>query len=158
MLKSSKLLENLIQSFKEEKLDPKNFCIEITEDEDIDALELIPAIKVLKKEGFEIAMDDFGTGYSSLDRLSVLEVDTVKIDRSILLTAESGNNTILEWAISLTKRLGVSVVVEGVETLEQLTLVKLLGADSVQGFLYSKPVSAMQISNIPLNSNDIKLV
>ena len=157
MLKSTNILLNFIQYFKEEKLIPENFCIEITEDEDISAHELIPAIKILKQHGFAIAMDDFGTGYSSLDRLSVLDVDTVKIDRSILLTAESGNNTILEWAISLTKRLGVSVVVEGVETLEQLALIKLLGADSVQGFLYSKPVSALQIKNIPLNSNDIKL-
>ncbi|MEB8433205.1 EAL domain-containing protein [Cocleimonas sp. KMM 6892] len=157
MLKSAKLLKNFIQLFEDEKLDPKRFCIEITEDEEISAHELIPAIKTLREQGFSIAMDDFGTGYSSLDRLSVLEVDTVKIDRSILLTAETGNTTILEWAISLTKRLGVSVVVEGVETLEQLSLIKLLGADSVQGFLYSKPVPAFQIKDIALNSNDIKV-
>ena len=157
MLKSTKLLRNFIQLFEDEKLDPKRFCIEITEDEEISAHELIPAIKTLREQGFSIAMDDFGTGYSSLDRLSLLEVDTVKIDRSKLLTAESGNTTILEWAISLTKRLGVSVVVEGVETLEQLSLIKLLGADSVQGFLYSKPVPALQIKDIALNSNEIKV-
>lgn len=157
MLRSPKLLQNFIQSFKEEKLDTNQFCIEITEDEEIAAHELVPSIKILKEEGFTIAMDDFGTGYSSLDRLSLLDVDTVKIDRSILLTAESGNTTILEWAISLTKRLGVSVVVEGVETIEQLSLVKLLGADSVQGYLYSKPVAAQEIVDIALNSNDIKI-
>ena len=157
MLRSNRLLNNFIQSFVDEKLEPQKFCIEITEDEDIHAHELIPAIKTLKEQGFTIAMDDFGTGYSSLDRLSVLDVDTVKIDRSILLTSESGNNTILEWAISLTKRLGVSVVVEGVETIEQLALIKLLGADSVQGYLYSKPLPALQINTIPLNSSEIKV-
>jgi EAL domain-containing protein (putative c-di-GMP-specific phosphodiesterase class I) len=102
-------------------------------------------------------MDDFGTGYSSLDRLSILAVDTVKIDRSLLLSASSGNTAILKWAISLAKQLGVSAVVEGVETIEQLSLVKLLGADAVQGFLYSKPVSAKQASHLRLNANDISI-
>ena len=85
-------------------------------------------------------MDDFGTGYSSLGRLSVLPVDSVKIDRSLLLTASGGDKAILESAINLVKRLGVLSVVEGVETLEQLALVRQLGADSVQGYLFSKPI------------------
>lgn len=157
MLKSSKLLNNFIQLFEEEALPPKKFCIEITEDEDIPTTALIPAVRKLKACGFSIAMDDFGTGYSSLDKLSVLDVDTVKIDRSLLLSASSGSTEILEWAISLTKRLRVSVVVEGVETIEQLALVKLLGADSVQGFIYSKPVPILQTNNIALNSNDIRI-
>lgn len=157
MLKSSKILNNFIRLFEEEGLPTHKFCIEITEDEDIPSQALKPAVQKLKSYGFTIAMDDFGTGYSSLDRLSVLSVDTVKIDRSILLTAASGNTAILEWSISLTKRLGISAVVEGVETFEQLSLVKLLGADSVQGFLYSRPVSALQAINIPLNSSNISL-
>jgi EAL domain-containing protein (putative c-di-GMP-specific phosphodiesterase class I) len=157
MLKSQKLLNNFIHLFEEENLPPNKFCIEITEDESIPTTELISAVRQLKDRGFTIAMDDFGTGYSSLDRLSILAVDTVKIDRSILLTASSGNTAILEWSISLAKRLGISAVVEGVETLEQLSLVKLLGADSVQGFLYSRPVPALQTGSIALNSNDISI-
>ena len=158
MLKSQRLLNNFICLFEKEKLPPKKFCIEITEDENIPTTELISAVHHLKNHGFTIAMDDFGTGYSSLDRLSILAVDTVKIDRSLLLTASAGNTAILEWAILLAKRLGVCAVVEGVETKEQLSLVKLLGADSVQGFLYSRPVPALQTANIALNSNDISLV
>ncbi len=155
MLKNSSTLNNFVDLFREENLPPNRFCIEITEDEDIPATEITSAISLLKKAGFTIAMDDFGTGYSSLDRLSTLSVDTVKIDRSILLTADSGNTAILEWAISLAKRLGVSAVVEGVETKKQLSLVKKLGADSVQGFLYSKPIPAIQLPNIAMNSDDI---
>jgi len=155
MLKSPQLLSIFMGLFKEENLSPDKFCIEITEDEDISSEKLIPAIKSLKKYGFSIAMDDFGTGYSSLTRLSVLDVDTVKIDRSLLLTASAGNTAILETAITLAKNLGVTAVVEGVETLEQLSLIKFLGADSVQGFLFSKPVSVKQASMIALNSNDI---
>ena len=158
MIKSPILLQNFIQIFQAEKLEPSRFCIEITEDEDISAQELIPAVQILKEHGFTVAMDDFGTGYSSLDRLSILEVDTVKIDRNILLTADSGDKTILEWSISLAKNLGLSTVVEGVETLEQLALVKLLGADSIQGFLYSKPISIPQLNSIAINSNDIKTI
>ena len=157
MLKSQKLLNNFIFLFEEENLPPERFCIEITEDENIPTTELISAVAQLKDYGFTIAMDDFGTGYSSLDRLSVLAVDTVKIDRSLLLTASSGNTAILEWAILLAKRLGICAVVEGVETKEQLSLVKLLGADSVQGFLYSRPIPALQAYHIPLNSNDISI-
>ncbi len=157
MLKSPRLLNNFIHLFEQEELPPKKFCIEITEDSDISIQAFLPAIKKLKEYGFLIAMDDFGTGYSSLDRLSILSVDTIKIDRSLLLSASSGNTAILEWAISLAKRLGASVVVEGVETVEQLSLVKLLGADAVQGFLYSKPVSATQAMHITLNSKDIPI-
>ncbi len=158
MLKNHRILNSFIHLFEEEKLPLNRFCIEITEDENIPTRELISAVRQLKESGFTIAMDDFGTGYSSLDRLSVLEVDTVKIDRSILLTAESGNTAILEWAILLTKRLGIKTVVEGVETKKQLSLVKRLGADSVQGFLFSKPIHALKASNIALNSNDIRIV
>ena len=157
MLKSPRLLRNFIYLFEQEELPAEKFCIEITEDGDISVHALVPAIQTLKDQGFSIAMDDFGTGYSSLDRLSILAVDTVKIDRSLLLSASSGNTAILKWAISLAKQLGVSAVVEGVETTEQLSLVKLLGADAVQGFLYSKPVSAKQASDLRLNANDISI-
>jgi diguanylate cyclase (GGDEF)-like protein len=157
MLKSPRLLRNFIHLFEQEELPAEKFCIEITEDGDISVHALVPAIQTLKDYGFSIAMDDFGTGYSSLDRLSILAVDTVKIDRSLLLSASSGNTAILKWAISLAKQLGVSAVVEGVETIEQLSLVKLLGADAVQGFLYSKPVSAKQASHLRLNANDISI-
>lgn len=158
MLKSPRLLNNFIHLFEKEGLPANRFCLEITEDGDISAQSLIPAIKKLKGHGFLIAMDDFGSGYSSLDRLSILAVDTVKIDRSLLLSASSGNTAILEWAILLAKRLGISAVVEGVETKEQLSMVKLLGADAIQGFLYSKPVPANKAADLILNSNDISIV
>jgi len=157
MLKSLKLLDNFISHFKEEKLPPHKFCIEITEDGEISTPLLIPAIQRLKDFGFSIAMDDFGAGYSSLNRLSVLDVDTVKIDRGLLLSASSGDTAILECAITLAKKLGVTAVVEGVETKEQLSLIKYLGADSVQGFLFSRPVSVKQAADIALNSNDIEI-
>ncbi len=155
MLNNPQILNSFIHSFERAKLPISRFCVEITEDGDIPTDHLIPSIKLLKSYGFKIAMDDFGTGYSSLSRLSVLPVDIVKIDRSLLLAASAGNQTILESAISLSKRLGATAVVEGVETLEQLSLIKRLGADSVQGFLLSKPVRISKASLLSLNANDI---
>lgn len=155
MLDDRKTLEDFINSFKTKGLSTKRFCIEVTEDGDIPTESLIPAIKLLKDNGFAIAMDDFGTGYSSLGRLSSLPFDSVKIDRSLLLVADKGNRTILESAISLVKRLGATVVVEGVETAEQFHLAKDLGADYIQGFLFSKPVQVKTNNPFPLNVMDI---
>lgn len=155
MLNNPDTLDDFLQRFNETKLPPKRFCIEVTEDGEIPAELLIPSVHRLKEYGFSIAMDDFGTGYSSLARLSILSVDSVKIDRSLLLAAVAGNRAVLECAITLAKRLGVTAIVEGVENLEQLALIKLLGADSVQGFLLSEPVHASRAVNLSLNANDI---
>lgn len=155
MLERKETLMGLIHFFKSENLPPKNFCIEVTEDEDVPADSIVEAIDLLKEEGFTIAMDDFGTGYSSLSRLSLLPFDTVKIDRSLLLAASSGNIAILESSIQLIKKLGLLVVVEGVETLEQLRLIQKLGANSVQGFLLSRPVNTKKAFNLPLNATSI---
>jgi EAL domain-containing protein (putative c-di-GMP-specific phosphodiesterase class I) len=155
MLNNPEVLNNFVECFKKEDLPMHRFCVEVTEDGDIPTDHLIPAIKLLKSHGFKIAMDDFGTGYSSLSRLSVLPVDVVKIDRSLLLAATAGDKAILESAITLTKRLGASTVVEGVETIEQLELIKELGADSVQGFLLSKPVTISKTPLLSLNMSDI---
>ncbi len=155
MLDNTKILDDFLNRFKEQNLPPHRFCIEVLEDEDISAEQLLKSIQRLKKLGFTIAMDDFGTGYSSLARLSILPFDTIKVDRSLLVAASAGNKTILESAITLIKRLNLTVVVEGVETREQLTLIRLLGADAVQGFLLSKPVDARKAKQLPLNAANI---
>ena len=155
MIENPRILNDFLMAFKEANLSPNRFCIEVTEDEDIPAEHLLESVQLLKKVGFSIAMDDFGTGYSSLSRLSMLPFDTVKIDRSILLAATSGNKAILESTITLIKRLGLSVVVEGVETLEQLKLIRQLGAHSVQGFLLSKPTDVTNTIKLPLNAANI---
>lgn len=155
MLNNTDTLNEFISSFHNANLPTERFCIEVTEDGDIPTDQLIPAINLLKENGFSISIDDFGTGYSSLGRLSILPVDSVKIDRSLLLSASGGNKAILESAISLVKRLGVKSVVEGVETLEQLNLVRSLGADSVQGYLFSKPVKVVSATQFSLNASSI---
>jgi diguanylate cyclase (GGDEF)-like protein len=156
MLDNTNILDEFISSFDATKMPAGRFCIEVTEDGDIPAENLTPAIKRLKDHGFSIAMDDFGTGYSTLARLSTLSMDSVKIDRSLLLSAVAGNKAVLEYAIDLVKRLGVTSVVEGVETLEELAMIRLMGADCVQGFLLSKPVHVSEAVNISLNAKTIE--
>ena len=155
ILNDSFVFEDFIKTFKEFELSPKCFCLEIMDDEEILPETLNNAVVRLKRLGFFVAMDDFGMAYSSLNRLSVLPFDTVKIDRSVLLAASTGTSNVLESTITLVKRLGIIAIVEGVETIEQLDLVRRLGADSVQGFLFSKPISLDKMPYLPLNAANI---
>ena len=98
----------------------------------------------LRKVGLRIAIDDFGTGYSSLDYLRRFPVDRIKIAQKFIaeVTNTSGDAAIVKAAIGLAQTLNLRVVVEGVETEEQLRLVKAWGCQEVQGYYYSKPIPA----------------
>lgn len=101
----------------------------------------------LKALGFRISIDDFGSGYSSLGTLQDLTIDVLKLDRTFLMSSESGerSKTILEGVVGIAEKLGVAVVVEGVETRDQASM--LLGIDSsiiAQGYLFSRPVPRSQ--------------
>lgn len=98
----------------------------------------------LKELGFQIAIDDFGSGYSSLGALQHLPIDVLKIDRSLLVNSENGQRSkiIFEGIIEMSNRLDVSVIVEGVETSRQESMLEAYGANLIiQGYLYSKPVA-----------------
>ncbi|WP_246433865.1 EAL domain-containing protein [Spirochaeta isovalerica] len=122
---------------------PENVEIEITERTFLDRNPLsVNKLYQLKEMGIRIALDDFGTGYSSLSCLNRIPFDRVKVDRSLLLnaTAMGKGDRMLESIIRLLHDLEYPVVVEGVEKEDHLELVKKLGADEVQGFLFSKAV------------------
>lgn len=100
--------------------------------------------RALKDLGFRITIDDFGSGYSSLGALQHLPIDVLKIDRSLLVNSESGQRSkiIFEGIIEMSNRLDVSVIVEGVETIRQETMLRSYGSHLViQGYLYSRPVT-----------------
>jgi diguanylate cyclase (GGDEF)-like protein len=104
----------------------------------------------LKEAGVSIAIDDFGTGYSSLGQLSKLAVDTLKIDRSFIvgLSSDPANMTIVSTVISLARSFDLNVVAEGVETLEQLNLLRLLKCHQLQGYLIAKPMPAADFGKL----------
>ena len=99
-------------------------------------------IDELKAYGYATSMDDFCTGYSSIAMLQTLTMDTMKIDRSILLAAERDPRAaaILESVIQLGRSLGMHVLTEGIETPEQEALLRRLGCAYGQGYLYAKPM------------------
>ena len=104
--------------------------------------ESIRKMSMLRARGIRISIDDFGTGYSSLGYLAQLPVDTLKIDRSFIarLALDSNSRSLVEGMISLAHSLGKRVIVEGVESSEQLRILKALGSDEIQGFLLGRPV------------------
>jgi EAL domain-containing protein (putative c-di-GMP-specific phosphodiesterase class I) len=102
----------------------------------------------LRKAGHRIAIDDFGTGYSSLEYLGRFPVDRIKIAQCFIvnLTSASGNSMIVKAALGLARDLNLDVVVEGVETAEQLQLVRSWGCREVQGYYFSRPLPAEELS------------
>ncbi|HSO95474.1 MAG TPA: EAL domain-containing protein [Acidimicrobiia bacterium] len=128
-------------------LDPQALCVEITESvlmDDADA----GALKALKAIGVRVSVDDFGTGYSSLGYLRRFPVDEVKIDRSFVarLGTDPADAAIVAAVVSLGHALGVEVVGEGVETESQLHELRALGADAAQGFYFSPPQPAADLT------------
>lgn len=119
-------------------------CVEITESLFIGdrTAEVITILNRLNDLGITLALDDFGTGYSSLGYLAKLPFDKIKIDRSFVAEAEKSQRrtSILKSVIEMTHTLGMVVVAEGAETIQELALLNKLGADSVQGFGIARPL------------------
>ncbi|MFC0204964.1 EAL domain-containing protein [Novosphingobium soli] len=131
-------------------IDPSRLELEITESvflSDDQATEAMFA--ALKRIGVRLALDDFGTGYSSLGYLEKAPFDKIKIDQSFVrgaAVAGSRNGAIISSIVSLAEALGMETTAEGVETLDELDLVRLLGCSHVQGYVYERPLSAAAAS------------
>jgi EAL domain-containing protein (putative c-di-GMP-specific phosphodiesterase class I)/DNA-binding NarL/FixJ family response regulator len=135
---------------KETGLEPKYLEIEITESLSVDARLAADTLGKLKELGLRIAMDDFGTGYSSLGYLRDLPVDKIKIDQSFIKGLQHGqvNAIIVSTMLSMAKQLNLSVVAEGVETEEELQVLREYGCRFVQGYYFSKPVEVRHIEEM----------
>lgn len=116
--------------------------LEITES--IDSVGVEDFVKKMKAVGFRMLMDDFGSGYSSLNMLKSTPFDVLKIDRSFLDEFMESNRgrKIIEHTISMSRDIGLDIIAEGVETVEQAMFLSQCGCDSAQGFYYSKPIPA----------------
>lgn len=125
-------------------INPRNLKLEITETVLMHDLEVhLEVLGRLRKFGFNIEIDDFGSGYSSLGMLKAIKADILKIDMAFLRETENKlrSRIILKSIISMTKKLGMKIVTEGVETEEQFEGLKEMGCDYYQGYLFSKPIS-----------------
>lgn len=124
-------------------LSPRLLQLEITESLLMRDLERASAmLREMSEGGITIAIDDFGSGYSSLSVLKALPIDILKIDQSFVrdLGKSAGDTAIVAAVVNMARALALRVVAEGVETPEQLALLKSLGCDEYQGYYYSKPL------------------
>jgi diguanylate cyclase (GGDEF)-like protein len=129
-------------------LSPRRLELEITEDALLENVQTVAAnVAALKSQGITIALDDFGSGYSSLHHLRTLPFDKVKIDRSYVahLGTCSDAKRMVEAIVQFVHALGIPLVAEGVETVEQARILEALGCDLAQGWLYGKPAPNAQL-------------
>ena len=132
-------------------IDPSCLCLELTEStfmEDVDGhRETLSALKAL---GVRLAIDDFGTGYSSLTYLKRFPVNVLKIDQAFVrgLGQDPSDTAIVESVIDLAHALGLVVVAEGVETVEQIAHLRMLGCDEAQGYYFARPQPAAELDGL----------
>ncbi|MEO1693301.1 MAG: EAL domain-containing protein, partial [Cyanobacteria bacterium J06631_6] len=127
----------------------KDLKLEITESTLMENTSAVTRVlEQLKERDIKLCLDDFGTGYSSLSYLRYLPVDTVKIDRSFI--GPEINNTnydIIKAIINLAHSLGLDVIAEGIETEAQLKILKKLGCEYGQGYLFAHPLNSVDVMN-----------
>ena len=137
------LLDYLLSLVQKYELEPSMIRLEITETAYMDEPEkIISMIKEFRAHGFAVMMDDFGSGHSSLSMLKNLPVDVLKLDMSF--TREAGSSkrvyAILKFIMDLSKALTMDVIVEGVETKDQLDVIASLGCHKIQGYYFGRPM------------------
>lgn len=140
---NKKLMNEIIGIINMSEIEGITFCLEITETTLIENLEIVnEIIQLLHKDHIEISIDDFGTGYSSLGYLKQLLTDELKIDRMFIMDyPERDDGKIIKAIIGMGSEIGMNMIVEGVETIEQLDLIKDLKCEAYQGYYGSRPTT-----------------
>jgi diguanylate cyclase (GGDEF)-like protein/PAS domain S-box-containing protein len=138
------LVTQILEVLRLTELPPTSLKLEITESVlMVDPESHVSVIAELRKAGVQVQIDDFGTGYSSLSYLQRFSIDALKIDRSFISAATDGESwDIVQTIVTLARDLGVNVIAEGVETVEQTDRLKALACDHAQGYLFREPVDA----------------
>ena len=140
---------NIISELKQNGLRPRNLAVEITESCMFGSNKqaFIGQLEFLRMAGCAIALDDFGTGYSSITQIKELPCTTVKIDKSFVndVVSDKSDQAIIQSLLELGETLGFKLVLEGVETADQLDLLRSLGCQIAQGYFYSRPMPASEV-------------
>lgn len=150
-IKEKNFINTVIENIHKLHIPPENVEIEITETVLMESLESNSKIFAeLKKYGIRTCLDDFGTGFSSLNYLRIIPINTLKIDKSFVddICTNKNQESVVEGIIQLAHKMHIDVVAEGVETREQLELLKNMECDIIQGYIFSKPKSADKISEM----------
>ncbi len=137
------LIDQVKHIIRETRLSPRGLKLEITESVVMENIETATEmLQQLRDLGVQLSIDDFGTGYSSLSYLHRFPIDTLKIDRSFVIRMIDNNENleIVRTIVMLAQNLGMDVIAEGVETKEQLALLRKLKCENGQGYYFSKPL------------------
>ncbi len=145
--KQDQLLNKITNILRKSSSEPSCLELELTESvllEDVSKSNAV--LNELRNMGVHIALDDFGTGYSSMGYLSMLSIDTLKIDRAFVQSSTTNDKcfVIIKAIVTLAQGLGLQIIAEGVETKEQLTLLHDLGCYNIQGYYFSRPLPSEQ--------------
>jgi diguanylate cyclase (GGDEF)-like protein len=150
-VRDASIVELVRSALAESGVPPSRLMLEITEGVLIDNPdEMVKRIEDLHRLGVRIALDDFGSGYSNLGYLQRFPLDKLKIDRSFVIALGNSPNggVIIQAIVALGRALGLTVVVEGVETEQQRVLLRLAGCDEMQGYLFARPAPAKAIDRL----------
>ena len=150
-LESKDLVEQIEVILQETGLNPNCLKLEITESAIMNnAEEAVATVVALRKMGVRVSIDDFGTGYSSLSYLHRFPINTLKIDRSFVSRIGNADEhaEIIRTIITLAFNLGIDVVAEGVENIEQLDFLRQMNCNFGQGFYYSRPVNGLSAAEM----------
>jgi diguanylate cyclase (GGDEF)-like protein len=149
--KHKQLIETITQVLQQTGLDPNLLELELTETSIMEDVEVtVATLHALKAMGIQISVDDFGTGYSSLNYLKRFPIDTLKIDRSFVqdITTDANDAAIATAIIAMAQSLKLKVIAEGVETEDQLNLLRKHGCHAMQGYLFSRPIPAPEFEQL----------
>jgi diguanylate cyclase (GGDEF)-like protein len=150
------LIEQIWKILSETDFNPGCLKLEITESAVMEnAEDAVLLLKKLKELGIQLSIDDFGTGYSSLSYLNRFPIDTLKVDRSFVtsMSESSENGELVRAIITLSHALGIEVVAEGIETVNQLHQLRILNCELGQGYLFSRPVPTKEAELLVRNAS-----
>ncbi len=137
------LASSIAASLRETGVDPGRLVVELTENAAVeDVVEVAERLRELRQLGVKAAIDDFGTGYCGLQYLGELPVSTLKLDRSFVQSMTPSSAAVVAATIAMSRSLGMTLVVEGVETEEQRRFLEAHGCDRMQGFFLGRPMPA----------------
>lgn len=149
----------MVATLERHQVPPNKLKLEITESLLVRGTDKVtPIMNELVAMGLALAMDDFGTGYSSLAYLKKFPITTLKIDRSFVIGVPGDENdcAIAQAIVTMGRQLRQEIVAEGIETVEQMTFLKGLGCDQLQGYLFSPPVSAAEFEKMVAEDKRLK--
>jgi len=142
-------LPYIVQQLEQSGIEPRRLVLEILETHDfIDLDRAIVQLKAIRAHGVRIALDDLGAGYSSISKIRELPLDVVKLDRKFIASLAEQPDDLMFISVfqTLTKSLGMDLIVEGVETQDVMEALRLMGAHQAQGYFITKPMSAEQLT------------